>query len=312
VSLYRLLGLLSLLGSVVLLAPSPAALAHGDERLLDGSFTIGPGDVIAVDGSIHYHRLVASFAADGPISLTLVDLTADAVVLAIPPAESVTVNHLVACCDSAAWAAHRLLIENPGSASVTGTGRASLVHDDVAVMVHRAESGAAESVGVMGAIWIAVLWRTRRRTGGNSARNAVVTFGVLAAAVLVLAFYGFTRYGVGGIPALIGALSDVPVIPTNPIVSRSSLLLGVAMVGWSITAVRWTRAEATMSRLGWLGLGTLVTGAVGLVGLLAAATYGAAGMPIALTVAALLPLLLAAGGVLDPHSPTARPDPVAT
>lgn len=302
----RLMGVVGTIGALLLLAPAPAALAHGDERLWDGPFTLPPGEALVIEGSVHYHRLVADITADGPIAVTLVDPATDAIAVASRTGESITLNVLVACCEDRAWTPHLLLIENPNAFAVTGAGRVFLVHDDVAVMVHRAESGAAESVVVMGAVWMAVLWRVRRRVTGTSAARATITFGGLAASVLILAWYGLTRYGEGGIPALVGALSDIPVIPSNPIVSRSSLLMGAAMVGWAISAVRWLRAESTMPRPGWWALGAFVVGSVLLVGTLAATRYGAIGMPAALATAAILPLVLAAAGALDPTPGTVR------
>jgi hypothetical protein len=280
-----------LMCAVVLAAPRPA-LAHGDGRLVAETLQLRPGGSVEFGAELHYHRLVGRFSADGPIVVTLVERDTGSVAVELGPDSDLTVNRLVRCCDGRAWTPYVLVIGNRGDTAVTVAARATLVHDDLAVMVYRAESGTVESVVVMGGLWTWVLWRIRRRRLATTASRAAATLGVLLGSVLGLASYGALRYGAGSAPALLAGLADVPVLPFNPLVSRASLLVGAAMIGWAVAGARWAKARTAMSRWGWMALGAVVVGAVVISAGAIATAYEVTGMPLAMALTATVPVLV--------------------
>jgi hypothetical protein len=275
--------------------PSPA-LAHGDVRLVDEVVRLEPGESAQFDGDLHYHRLVGRISADGPVVVRLINVDGESVALSRGPGAELSFNDLIRCCDDRAWTPHRLVIENPGDDPVTVEARARLVHDDLAVMVYGAEAGTRESIVVMGAIWIAVLWRgTRWRRAMLPMRWPLLASVGLAAGVGALGLYGAVRYGIGGAPALVAALGDIPVLPVNAIVSRASLVMLVAMVGWALAGYWWARARPSASKPLWVALGLALAGMVALTALLIASAYEATGVPVAMALAAIVPLLVVIG-----------------
>lgn len=149
-------------------------------------------------------------------------------------------NELLRCCD-APWSPHQLEVENVGDVGVTIDVTARFVHDDLAVMVDGAESGTRLSILLLGGLWVLLLRRARRRGGAlePSSRRAAVS-GTLAVAVVIgVAIFGQVRYGVGGAPALVAGGGNVPLVPSNPIVSRASLLIALAIVGFGAVGRSW-------------------------------------------------------------------------
>lgn len=284
------IGALLALGTVLTaLTPLPA-MAHGDVRLVDDSFVIAPGSEATFEGSLHYHRLVGRVVANEPVSLRLVDAESGVVVVSTGPGTVVTTNELVECCDGTVWAPHRLVIANNGSEPARVEARVTLVHDDVAVMVYRAESGTAESVVILGGIWWWAVRRLRRgENSGSGARAIGMAAGLMAAVVAVIGV-GALRYGGFGPGALVAGLADVPVLPINSVVARASLLLGVTMVGWALAGGSWVRARSAMTHQTWIGLGSALIGAVVLAAVSIGVAYSATAMPMAMAVVAILPL----------------------
>jgi hypothetical protein len=295
-------------------AASPAA-AHGDVPLVRGSLTLAPGEVAAYHGSVHYHRLVARVVADGPVRVRLQDFVTGEVVLEAGPTLRLAVNELIACCDDATWTPYTLVIENVGDRPVALRARAVLVHDDLAVMVHGAEPGTREGAAVITAAWIVLLWWGRRRPGPASAlRRAGRASAVLAAGVVIAGASGWLAYGRPGAAGLVAGLSHVPVLPWNPLVSRVSLFLGVAIVGWLVAGALWARSRPAPGSPAWtavgVGLGAGVLGVAGAVVL----EYGVLSLPLGMAAGMVIPLALVmatgrrsanAYGVLSP-SVTAR------
>lgn len=276
---------------IVLLTPNTAR-AHGDDRLVDETLELGPGETVSFDGEVHYHRLVGRFVADGPVEVRLIQADSGATAVDLESGADLMVNRLVLCCDGRAWTPHRLVLVNPGDETVTVEARATLVHDDLAVMVYRAEPGTTESVAVMGALWVWVLVRVWRRRSSTSPAHAIRTVGVVLGSVLTLGLYGAVRYGVGSAPGLLAGLADVPVLPINSLVSRASLLMGMAMVGWAVAGARWARAGREMDAAAWLGLGIVLVGAVVMTATSVSTTYQTAGMPLIMALTAAIPVLV--------------------
>lgn len=274
---------------IVLVLPMPA-LAHGDQRIVDGALTIPPGEVASFEGEVHYHRIIGRFDATGPIVVSVIEPGGDDAPIVAGPARQITLNDLIACCDGAAWTGHTLVIENAGPEPVTVSARASLVHDDVAVSVFRAESGVVESMLAFGVVWAFALRHRRRRGIETTRRRATATLFTVASAVLALAVYGTVRYGSGSVPGLLAGLADVPILPMNPLASRASVLLLLTMVGWAIAGARWATARHDMTRTRWLAHAAALIAMVVLSAVLVTTTYGTPGLPLMTSVLAVGPL----------------------
>lgn len=283
--------LIGMVVAIVSIFPRPAA-AHGDLRLADETFQLAAGSTVEFHGELHYHRLVGRFDADRPITVELIDSERDTIVMSFGPANSISMNHLVSCCDEEAWAAHRLVVSNNGTEAATVQARVTLVHDDLAVMVYRAESGTAESVAVMGGIWWWAAWRVRRGGRSTSARRATTTALALVVGVLVISAWGAFRYGGNGARALVAGLADVPLIPINPVVGRASLLMGLMMIGWAIAGVSWIRARHAMPTKSWIALGAVLVGGIVVTAAIIASEYSALGMPLAMAIVFAIPALI--------------------
>jgi hypothetical protein len=295
--------------ALVALGAGPA-LAHGDLRLVDEVLHLDPGASARFDGGVHYHRLVGRLEADGPVAVRLVDRTTSEVVVAPPASTMVTLNALRRCCEAQAWAPHTLVVENPGQRPITVDARVALVHDDLAVMVDGAEPGTRSGVAVFTVGWVLVLWRLTRRAplASPPVRSFLLLTGFVGGG-LGLAVYGAVRYGGWGAPGLLAALFDVPVLPVNSGVSRPSLLIWLTLLVWYVAAAQWFRGRTTVPQGTW-ATGGLLLGSVPVVtGVAVLAAYGRAGLPLAWTTAAVLPL--AAVAVRHRPAQTGATPPVA-
>ncbi len=166
--------------AALLVAAPTVALAHGDLVLVDEVLELAPGGSAAFDGDLHYHRVVGTVSADGPVRVRFVDGAAGADVLGFGPASDLAFNSLVRCCDRA-WTPHTLLIENVGDTAVTVEARARLVHDDLAVMVDGVESGTRASIALLGLGWGGLVLGASRRQRRVPLRRSMVGLAVLAA-----------------------------------------------------------------------------------------------------------------------------------
>lgn len=274
-----------------LIASTPA-LAHGDQRLIVGEITLEAGETLALPGELHYHRLVGRFVSTGPISVRLVDETTGAVVIESAPGSDLALNQLVRCCDGTAWAAHRLELDNRTDRTVVVDARATLVHDDLAVSVFRAEAGVIEGMSALAAVWVYGLVRTRRRAASTS-WAAVATLAFVSVTVGLVAVIGSVRYGAGSVAGLLAGAVDIPLLPVNDIASRASVVAFLAMAGWGVAAARWVGARRRMTRVAWATLGLAVTGAVAVVAALVMIEYQTFAMPAFFAALATLPLCIA-------------------
>lgn len=287
----RRLVVAGLVVALSMIATTPA-LAHGDQRLVVGEITLEANETVALPGELHYHRLVGRFVATGPISVRLVDETTGAVVIESAPGSDLAVNELVPCCEGTTWALHRLEIENRADRTVVVDARATLVHDDLAVAVFRAEAGVIEGMLALAGVWVYGLVRTRRRAA-STPRAAMATLAVVSATVGLVAVIGSVRYGSGSVPGLLAGAVDIPLLPVNEIASRASVLVFMAMAGWAVAAARWVRARSRMTRGAWSTVGLAVTGAVAAAAAVVMIEYQTFGMPAFFAALAVLPIGIA-------------------
>lgn len=286
----RWITVLGAVGATWMLLAQPAA-AHGDDVLVDETRELEAGATVTYSGELHYHRLAGRFSADGPIAVRLVDARTGDVRVSRGPGTELTANELVRCCDDDVWAPHDLVIENRSDRPVTVDASARLVHDDLAVMVDGAESGTRVSIVVLGALLAWRLWRARRDDRPpTSLGRATLALGALTALTLGLGALGAWRYGVGGAPAVVAGGGTTPIIPANPIVSRASLLMGVAIFGWGFAAVRWARSAPTADPRRWRFVGAAFALAPVVTAIAVADAYGAALPPAAMALAAAGPV----------------------
>jgi hypothetical protein len=284
--------------------PAPAR-AHGDVPLAAETLVLSPGAQASFTGELHYHRLVGRVTADGQVTVRLVDAERGATRVSAGPGTSLSLNTLVRCCDRV-WAPHVLVVENVGADAVTVDVDAVLVHDDLAVMVDRAESGVAGSVVIMGVIWVVVLQRSLRHRQPGSLRAPIAIMTVLTGLVAGGVLFGTARFGSWGPPALVAMLADVPVIPLNPLVSRSSLLLGAAILSWGWAGSRWARVDPDGRRGAWLALGFWLLGAVVVTAVAVSTAYQGAGIPTAMAAAFAGPVFVVSVIVASGRLPRRR------
>ncbi len=290
-----------------MIAATPA-LAHGDQRLVTGEVALDVGETVAFPGELHYHRLVGRFAATGPISVRLVDETTGAAVIDSKPGSDIALNELIRCCEGMGWAPHRLEIENRADRPVVVDAGVTLVHDDLAVSVFRAEAGVVEGMLALAGIWVYGLVRTRRRAACTP-RAALATLIVVSASVVVIATIGNARYGTGSVPGLLAGAVDIPLFPVNPIASRASVIAFMAMAGWAVAGSRWIAARDRMNRVAWSALGLAVVGAAIVAAALVMIEYRTLGMPAFFAALAVLPICVAL--IVERRQPVATTTPTS-
>jgi hypothetical protein len=283
----------SLAFALMALAGLPAATAaHGDVPLVRETVTLGPGESVRYLGHLHYHRLVGRVSADGPVVVRLVDAHDGSVAFETGSATRHAFSELIACCDHQAWADYLLEIENVGSEEAVVSARVVLVHDDLAVMVWGTESGTRAAIVILGLLWTGLLGLTLRRQARPAPLGrAGAAAGLVWAVPVTLLVLGTARYGGGGVGAFIAGLSELPVLPWNPVVSRVSILLGIAGIAWGTAGVLWARAGPGENRGRWLAIGATLVAAVGATAILVIVTYGDPWIPAIWTAVAIAPLL---------------------
>lgn len=261
--------------SIVLVVAMPdMASAHGDARVVDEVVSLDPGAAATYEIELHYHRLVGQVSSNGPVRVSVRHAFSGEEVVAFAPGTERTFNQLIRCCNEV-WASHHLTIENVHDTAVTVTARASVVHDDLAVMVDGAESGTRAAIVLLGIGWWAMARRAFRRTEVRMPlRVPVIGLAVLTTFILGAGSYASVRYGVGGAPAVVAGTGDLPVMPMNPIVSRASLLMGFSMLGWALVGVWWIQARTLADRRRWTVLGFGILGAASVVAVAITVAYG--------------------------------------
>jgi hypothetical protein len=308
--------------AVALILAASTAGAHPDERVVDATLRLEPGEIASFPMSVHYHRLVATFRVHEPgaSGLTLLVVPGAAATVGVDDGSGASadvaielvgvgsLHHLIDCCLAIDFADYRLLVRNDGDAPASVDLRAWLVHDEFAVVVQRAEPGALEVplalFLALGVSATTVSARGRRRridvVGGAGARSPGALPLAWSAGVFVwacalaagLAVAGIARYGTGPIDGLIAIMADVPV-PGGPFGSRAATVMGVLMLAWMASIGLWVRAvhagahvwSRWTARLG-LGLAAVSLAA----GVAMGWTYGAWAVPLGLALVLAVPL----------------------
>jgi hypothetical protein len=313
---------------VALLLTTAVVHAHPDEPVVDATLRLAPGEIVAIPMAVHYHRLVARYRthpADAP-GATLRVIPAGST----PAGDAVAggaaagfearlggagrLHHLIDCCLARDDAAYELWLSNEGGAPLELDVRAWLVHDEFAVIAHRAEPGALEAplmifLGLGGAALLATSRRRQRHRepggaagGATRARGSLAfawSFGSFVAACVMalgLGVAGMARYGTGLAAGSMAIMADVP-LPGGPFGSRGSVAMGVLLLVWMASLALWTLAihRGAHLRSPWPVRMVLAVAAVGLI---AAVTvgwdYGRWAVPLGLGAVLVLPLSVSA------------------
>lgn len=303
----------TLLATVVAAAVLPAARAHADVPVLDGTVVLEPGEALTAPIALHFHRLVVRYdvRGDGALRLTVVRGPGAAGGRESPPGTAIDEelrgrgrwSRLIPCCRDVVYQPFTLHLRNDGPAAVTADLRAFAAHDDLAVVAQRAEVGAAGVPAILflgvGIAAAAAGRRTRRerarpaRAGATSPAWAGAVLFLLAAATAgALAFAGALRYRVGLAEGMVAILADLPV-PGGPFGSRTAFVMGLLLLAWLASAFLWIVAVARGAhrRSPWVaGLGWALTCASLAGGAAMALGYDRSWVPLALAVLLAAPL----------------------
>ncbi len=193
--------------AMVALALVPAVAGHGDQSSLIGEWTLAPGETLDFERSIHWHRVMGQLEADADIVFVANgDIVAG-------PATSLTINHLVKCCD-AVWSDVPFAIQNVGNAPATVRGDVAFLHDNLAVVAHNAEGGAGIQTLMIFALVIGIpALRAHRQITepvGRWLLASRILHGGAWAVALTLALIGMVRFGGGPLVGSLGATAWFP------------------------------------------------------------------------------------------------------
>lgn len=313
--------------AAMLLGVAATALAHPDERVVDATLRLAPGQVVSIPMAVHFHRLVATYRVH---TTDASDLTLHVFGADTEPTGDVTtaggawrlvtrlqgegsLHHLIDCCLGIDHAAFTLWVRNDGAEVAVLDLRAWLVHDEFAVVVQRAEAGALEVPLVaflaLGLSASMVSMRQRRLGGGGTFTRSgalppgslalgwsVGLFGWACSLALALGVAGAGRYGTGLIDGVIAIMADVPV-PGGPFGSRAAAVMGVLLLAWMASIGLWIRAVHLGAHLRspWPARHAMALALVSLgVGVAMGWTYGGWSVPVGLGLVLAVPLVWSA------------------
>ena len=311
---------------IALAAAFGTGAAHEDLRIVDQRIELAPGETATFPTALHYHRIVGRYALVGAapdVSISLVatpsersasdassangDDGIDRVLLDRAPSSG-TLNELVRCCVGHAWTEAELVVRNHGPSTATIDLRAWAMHDDFAVVVDRAESGAVSVplvlfLGLGGAAG-GVAWRDRRKDAASRRTRAIPaslrwSVGLFVACLLTAATLGgagMLRYGAGPVDGMVAILADVPV-PGGPFGARDAMVMGVLMISWMAAIGFWVRIlHLDAPRLSpWPMRIGLALGLVSLAGGVTMGwTYGSHAVTVVLGLSLAVPLVVVA------------------
>lgn len=297
-NLFRgLLGPVLVLGlSVVLFAP--AAVAHNDVMVAQGTHEVPAGESIALPAEIHYHRLIGTVQADPETDLEVFVVGPDGQEQrAAGPGSNLRVDHLVVCCEDAVWTPHTVVVKNEGGQDAQVAIHLVFLHDGFAVIALDAEPAAAFTTILMPLLIAGVcLYRLRRppiptdqeRHGRQWSRAAIVLFAAMVTVTAIFSLWGMIRYGSGPVVGTLTATADLPVtgweVTNHTFLFGAMILIWGAMIGTWTGALRRTSDTTGRMRLAWTGFAMAASSVA--MGALWALEYRLLLVPLLLAVAA--------------------------
>lgn len=255
---------------LALLLTTPVALAHGDAPPEVDSVTLEPGSSVSWSREIHWHRLVGTVEATGPVTVTVEGPGGS--VLAAGPGDVLEVNHLVACCRETTWSPHTVHVTNAGDDTVEARFDLVLLHDNLAVVAHDSEPGAWwQTLLIVGLLIAIPAWRARapsiREPAGPWLRWSRILHATAWASAGLLAVLGMVRFGGGPLAGSVASTVWAP-LDAGFFNTHSFVMLGL-MVLWGAAVACWAgarRRAGSPARYRWDGL-AFAAGSI-LVGLL--------------------------------------------
>ncbi len=230
---------LTLLLILLVLPLVPGAAAHGDVPSLVGPWTLEPGERVVVERPVHWHRAVGQLSADGLITVTI---HGD---MAAGPGRSLTVNHLIPCCDDA-WTDVAFVVENVDDHAVRVEGSVAVLHDNLAVVAADAEPGGWWQTLVIVAVIIAVPASVARRpplaADPQWLRRARWAHGAVWAAAAATALMGMVPYKTG---PLVGSLAATAPLGAGfgAFLNTHALVMLGFMAAWGTAYALWAGAR---------------------------------------------------------------------
>lgn len=237
----------------------PAATAHGDQIVAQETVGLQPGASVTWTRDVHWHRLMGTVRADGPVVLSVTG--PEGTVEVAGPGTHLRVRHLVQCCDDEVWTPHTVTLSNAGDAPVRVDADLAFLHDNLAVVAHDAEPGAWwQTLGILLAIVLVPAWRARRPAPVRGAPQQAVpeegaswpahrawlraSRGLHMAAwavALATAATGMARLGGGPLTGTLGA--TLPLAYPAQIFNAHAFLMLLLMGLWAAAVACWAGAR---------------------------------------------------------------------
>lgn len=238
----------AVLALLVVILVTPSVTAHGDTEAMQATVELGPGETVVWQRQVHWHRLMGTVDASGPVTVSIEGPDRDEA--AIASGSSLRLDHLVACCRDTTWAIHIVHLTNPGDASVDADVDLALLHDNFAVIADDAEVGAWwQTLAIVGFMVGIPAWRARQPVT-KSVRDWPLWgrgfhVGAWALALLVAAV-GMARFRTGPLVGTVGATAWAPG-DLGGFFNTHSLVMLALMAGWGTAYALWAGARRPFS-----------------------------------------------------------------
>lgn len=224
----------------------PVAGAHGDAPGSAGTASLEPGASVSWTREVHWHRLMGTIAASGPVVVTVEGPLG--ATRAAGPGGALLVDHLVTCCRSTTWAPHTVHVTNVGEDPIDVRYDLVLLHDNLAVVAHDAEVGAWwQTLAIIGAIIAIPAWRARQpppdpsspaRPIRASRRLHLTAWGLAGLPSLV----GMVRFRTGPLTGSLGSTAWIPMDLGGFFNTHAVVMLGL-MALWGASIAFWAAAR---------------------------------------------------------------------
>lgn len=238
-------GLRLIVSLSVLLALAPVAVAHGDRSVDHGTTVLEPGGSLSWTREIHWHRLMGTVDATGPVTVTIQG--PQGTIPAAGPGPSLQVDHLVACCRTATWTPHTVHLTNPGDQTIEVSYDLVLLHDNLAVTAHDAEAGAWWQTLAFVSFMIAIpAWRARTPHTDDAPelwiRRSRLLHGAAWLSAGLLAAIGMVRFATWPLAGSLGATAWAP-LDLGGFFNTHSLVMLWVMALWGAGVACWAGAR---------------------------------------------------------------------